>query len=148
MAKYRIPVEETFSWQRPVKNVAQATAPELPAKGDRYIMSAKWDEDGGAGKIAWHDGSGWKFDTPQHGWAVINETDASIYIYITDTWTKLDTGAGDMFKSTYDTDADGIVDAAEALNDGVNTVTAAQAKTAYDARGQWDGDLGCIIMNL
>ena len=34
-------------------------------------------------------------------------------------------GSGDMFKATYDTDNDGIVDAAESLNNGVDSVTTA-----------------------
>lgn len=41
---------------------------------------------------------------------------------------------GDMRKATYDTDGDGLVDNAETLYDGTNTVTAAQAKDAYDKR--------------
>jgi len=41
-------------------------------------------------------------------------------------------GAGDMPKATYDTDDDGVVDAAEALNDGTNTVTAAALRDHLD----------------
>jgi len=39
-------------------------------------------------------------------------------------------GSGDMEKATYDTDDDGIVDAAEALDDGTNTATAADVASA------------------
>jgi len=42
-------------------------------------------------------------------------------------------GTGDMAKATYDTDNDGIVDKAEAVDDGVNSKTAAQIKTHIDS---------------
>jgi len=44
------------------------------------------------------------------------------------------TGSGDMLKSTYDTDADGIVDKAEAVDDGAgNSKSAAQIKSHIDS---------------
>lgn len=43
-----------------------------------------------------------------------------------------ETGSGDMTKAVYDTDDDGLVDGAEQLDDGINTVTAAQARTHID----------------
>lgn len=49
-------------------------------------------------------------------------------------------GGGDMTKAVYDTGDDGRVDNAEQLNDGTNTVTAAQAKDAYDKRHDADTD--------
>ena len=39
---------------------------------------------------------------------------------------------GDMAKSTYDTDDNGIVDKAESVDDGTNTTSASQVKSAYD----------------
>ncbi|MGE5433023.1 MAG: hypothetical protein ACM3QX_18240 [Syntrophomonadaceae bacterium] len=41
-------------------------------------------------------------------------------------------GTGDMLKSTYDTDNDGRVESADAISDGSNTVTAAQAQAAVN----------------
>lgn len=41
-------------------------------------------------------------------------------------------GSGDMVKSIYDADNNGIVDTAESLSNGVNTVTTIQAKNAVD----------------
>lgn len=46
--------------------------------------------------------------------------------------TVLSGAGGDMFKSIYDTDSNGIVDKAEQLNDGTNTVTAEQARDHID----------------
>jgi len=49
------------------------------------------------------------------------------------TWYDFGTsvGSGDMLKATYDTDADGIVDKAESVDDGAgNSSTAAQVKSA------------------
>ena len=42
-------------------------------------------------------------------------------------------GGGDMLKATYDTDGDNIVDQAEELHDGTDTVTAAQARAHIDS---------------
>ena len=74
MAQYRISVEETASWQKPVESVL-STPPVAPAKGDRYIVgdtaTGAW-----AGKetnIAWYDGSTWKFDVPVEGWQAYNK---------------------------------------------------------------------------
>lgn len=41
-------------------------------------------------------------------------------------------GNGDMLKSVYDTDGDGIVDKCETVDDGTYQTTAGQVKTAYD----------------
>jgi len=51
------------------------------------------------------------------------------------TWNDIEagTGSGDMLKSTYDTDEDGIVDKAESIDDGVgNSATASEIKGAVD----------------
>lgn len=149
MAEYRIPVEETFSWQRPI--IDQLSDPPVsPSKGDRYVVTdtATGDWLGHEKDIAWYDGTTWKFDTPAEGWVVYDKSDDTIYIYDGTAWVAWTPGVGDMTKAVYDTDNDGIVDAAEGLNDGTNTVTAAQAKEAYDRRGTWDADLGCIVMTI
>jgi hypothetical protein len=152
MAQYRIPVEETFSWQRPVINMVEVTAPASPTKGDRYVIAGVGGDWSTAtiGDIAWYDGAAWKFDTPLQGWSVYNKADDEVYKFNGAAWAALVGGAGtgDMTKAVYDADDDGIVDEAESLNDGTNTVTAAQAKEAYDRRGAFDADLGCIIMEI
>lgn len=147
--QYRIPVEETFSWQRPVINMSTTVPPGSPVKGDRYVVAT-----GGTGdwagqdyNIAWFDGAIWKFDIPTQGWAVYNKANDATFYFNGTTWYAA--GNGNMLKSVYDTDNDGIVDAAEVVTDGgPNTTTAAQVKLAYDSRGVYDSGLGAIIMNL
>jgi len=181
MVQYRIPVEETFSWQRPVIDKDLEEAPVGPAKGDRYIVKVAgggWS--GGSAKdIAWYDGSDWQFDTPVEGWMTWVKDENEFYVFDGANWVKLDTTTGDMLKSVYDTDDDGIVDKAETVDDGQsgnsttaaevrdaadkahtqgtdqgldtggpNAITAAQAKEAYDRRGSYDSDLGCILMTI
>ena len=91
MAQYRIPIEETFSWQRPVKDKDLATPPVSPAKGDRYIVAASptgaWV--GYAKSIAWCSnatGPVWSFDIPAEGWqAWVNDEDVG-YVYNGSAW--------------------------------------------------------------
>jgi hypothetical protein len=70
MAQYRVPVEETFSWQRPIIDKDLSTPPTSPNKGDRYIVgeSATGDWAGQEKKITWYNGTIWKFDAPTEGW--------------------------------------------------------------------------------
>ena len=80
-----------------------------------------------------------------------NKDTESIYLYDGAAWGELPsgTGDGDMTKAVYDTDDNGIVDKAESLDDDEgNVVTAAEAKEAYDRRGSFDSDLGCILMTI
>ncbi len=135
MAQYRIPVEETFSWQRPVIS-AENDPPGSPVKGDRYLVgnSPTGDFVGHEGDVAWFDGADWKFDSPTDGWCTYRSDQKRFFVFDSTAWTLLETGLGDMLKSTYDTDDDGIVDKAETLDDGVgNVVTAAQALAAVNA---------------
>jgi hypothetical protein len=58
-------------------------------------------------------------------------------------------GGGDMQKSIYDTDADNIVDKAEAVDDGAgNATTAAQVKEAYTKRAAYDADYKCLTFTI
>ena len=50
-----------------------------------------------------------------------------------------DIGNGDMTKSVYDTNSDNRIDSAAQLNDGSNTVTAAQARSFIDSKGNANG---------
>lgn len=136
MAQYRVPVLESYEFQPPVINQL-ADPPVSPVKGDRYLViaTASGDWTGQEKKIAWYDGSAWKFDSPLEGMLTFDKTVNKFYFYNGTVWGELFTelGLGDMLKSVYDTDDDGRVDVAETLNDqSGNEVTAAQAKDAVD----------------
>ena len=148
--KYRVPVEETFSWQRPILAIANSGT---ATKGFRYIVGSVPAGDFAAltpNDIAWYDGTTWQHDTPSEGWYVYNKDDNKRYLFDGSAWVDdSGSGTGDMLKTTYDTDDDGIVDKAETVDDGAgNSTTAAEVKTAYDSRGQYDSDLGCIMFEL
>ncbi len=109
MAQYRIPVEETFSWQRPVIDKDLNTPPATPAKGDRYIVgpSPTGDWVTHAGHIAWCSnatGPVWSFDIPAEGWecAVLDENlnyrhSGSAWVIVPATHTQgTDTTLGTM----------------------------------------------------
>jgi hypothetical protein len=177
---YRVPVLEHFSFQPPIINQTLSAAPAA-VKGDRYIVGpavASGDPWFGQSKsIAWYDGAAWKFDVPSAGWRTFDLAIAKFYTYVAGSWILQ--GEGDMYKSVYDTNDNGIVDKAEAVDDGIsghhtsaatiatmainshvqntdqyldfggaNQVSAAQAKEAYDRRGDYDAQLQCIIFNL
>jgi hypothetical protein len=136
MSTYRIPVEETFSFQRPVLDKDLETAPGGPSKGQRYIVKVAgggWS--GGAAKdIAWYDGAAWQFDTPAAGWLTWVVDEAKFYVFRGGVWALLEEGNGDMLKSVYDIDDNGIVDKAETVDDGTsgNSSTAAEVRDAVD----------------
>lgn len=138
MAKYRVPVLENYVYQPTVKDKDLTSPPGSPVKGDRYIVGGSADGDwaGKDGNIAWFDGSVWKFDAPMKGMLTYIEDESVFYVYGT-AWTLLfeELGLGDMLKSVYDTDADGIVDKAETIDDGAgNSATAADVKDAVDKK--------------
>lgn len=148
MTQYRVPVLEEFEWQQRVLSIL-STPPGSPTKGDRHIVgaTATGDWTGHENDITWYDGSTWQFDAPTEGWATWNLGDSTLYRFDGSDWVVA--GEGDMLKSVYDTDDDGIVDAAEILDDGAgNTLTAAQGKEAYDKRGNYDTDLQAILFEL
>lgn len=136
MAQYRIPVEETFSWQRPVISL-QNDPPGSPVKADRYIVddtpTGAWS--GHADAIAWFDGTTWQFDNPVEGWCAYRNDLGRFYKFDGAIWEDLiEVTAGYMLKYVYDSDDDGIVDAAETVDDGAGNVsTAAQVKSAVDS---------------
>src|SRR3989344_2426329 len=136
MAQYRINIEETNAWQKPVKEIL-STPPVTPAKGDRYLVgptaTGAWEahED----DITWYDGAAWQFDTPVEGWHVYDQDTNDLLKFDGSAWVDA-AGSGDMTKAVYDTDNDGIVDKAESVDDGAgNATTAAQVKEAYDRSG-------------
>jgi hypothetical protein len=98
--------------------------PGSPAEGALYIIAT-----GGTGAWSGQDGklaiyfSGWYFIAPKEGFQAWVADEDIVVIYDGSAWvTQL--GTGDMVASTYDSDSDGIVDAAEALDDGTHSVSA------------------------
>ena len=95
MTQYRIPVEETFSWQRPVEDKDLATPPATPAKGDRYIVAATATGDWATHEkdIAWCSnatGPVWSFDTPVAGWQTYAIDENRFYKFNGTSWAVLD----------------------------------------------------------
>jgi hypothetical protein len=136
MAKYRVPVLEKYEFQAAVLDKSLATPPVSPVKGDRYIVAASGTGDwsGKDKNIAWYDGVAWQFDVPLEGTLVWVKDEDKFYFYNgSSVWEDLTSamGLGDMSKSTYDTDNDGIVDKAETVDDGEgNSSSAADIKDA------------------
>jgi hypothetical protein len=151
MTQYRVNVEETNPWQKPVL-AGISTPPVSPTKGDRYIVvdEATGDFTGKENQIAWYDGTVWKFDVPSEGWYVYALDPGQRMVFDGTNWEPdVAEGEGDMTKAVYDTDDNGIVDKAESVDDGEgNTTTAAQVKESYDRRAQWDADLGALIIEI
>jgi hypothetical protein len=139
MVKYRVPVLEQYEFQPLVLDKDLATPPISPTKGNRYIVAAS-ATDAWSGKeknIAWYDGVEWKFDVPKKGMLTFIDDENKFYFYNNSTWTLLfeELGLGDMLKSVYDADNDGIVDKAESVDDGEgNSSSAAELKDAVEKK--------------
>jgi len=119
MTNYRVPIESTFSWQRPVAD--RATAPAGgESKGHRYLViaTATGVFTGHEGDIAWYDGSNWQFDSPSAGFMVYVVDEEEVYLYTT-SWATF----ASMSASVYDSDADGKIDPA-AGGTGINSSAA------------------------
>ena len=127
----RVPVLDKFEWQKSVKDKDLSTPPTSPSVGDRYIIasSATGDWSGHDDEIAQWNGNSWDFTEPFKGMFIFVEDENALYCYIT-SWEEFTSGSGDMLKSTYDTDDDGIVDKAESVDDGTNSATAADISSA------------------
>ena len=133
--KYRVPVLEQYQYQPLVKDKDLSTPPVSPVKGDRYIVGASSTGDwlGKEKNIAWFDGLVWKFDAPMKGMLTCVDDETVYYMYNGSTWNLFieELGLGDMLKSIYDIDNNGIVDKAETVDDGVgNSSTASDIKDA------------------
>lgn len=120
--QYRVPVLEKFSFQPPVKDKDLGTPPGSPVKGDRYIVAASgtgaWV--GQDKNIAWYDGTVWKFDVPAEGWLVHVDDEDKFYRFSGLNWVLMP--QGDMTKSQYDNDDNGVVDAAGDFDAQLNTI--------------------------
>ncbi|MFH0805952.1 MAG: DUF2793 domain-containing protein [Patescibacteria group bacterium] len=133
--KYRVPVLEQYVFQPPVLDKDLSTPPVSPVKGDRYIVGDSATDDwlGKEKNIAWYDGSAWKFDAPIKGMLTCANDETVYYMYNGSVWNLFieELGLGDMLKSVYDADANGIVDKAETIDDGTgNSATAIDVKDA------------------
>jgi hypothetical protein len=139
MAKYRIPVLENYEFQPAIKDRDLITPPESPAKGDRFIVKSEATGDwlGKENNIAWFDGLVWQFDIPKEGTLTYIADEHIFYKYNGSEWKLLfeELGLGDMLKSVYDNDEDGIVDKAESLDDGAGNISSAvDVKDAVDKK--------------
>lgn len=93
---YRVPVLETYSWQKQVGGMLEAppTSP-APTKGDRYIVSDTTSLSGAfighADDIAWFDGAAWQFDTPSDGWITLDTSaiQPKMLIYFESGWQEM-----------------------------------------------------------
>jgi len=139
MVKVRVPYLENFEFQPAVLDKDLSTPESGVVKGDRYIVgsSASGDWATKEKNIAWYDGVEWKFDAPKKGTLVFVSDENIFYFYNDSNWVLLveELGLGDMLKTVYDTDENGIVDKAESIDDGAgNTATASDIKDAVDKK--------------
>jgi len=140
----RVPTLESFSFQPPIIDRDLTTPPGGEAEGDRYIVgaSATGEWSGHDNDIAEYDGAGWMFMAPEEGWFVhINDED-NFYKFTGTIWEEFvaDNG-GDMYKSVYDTGGeDGIVDKAEAIDDGTYQATAQDIADAVTKKHETNKD--------
>jgi len=121
---------------KPVLDKDLTAPPSTPNTGDRYIVAsgATGDWSGHDNEIAEWDGSAWQFTVPVEGMQVYVKDEDEQYFYNGSAWFKpYSEATGDMEKSVYDTDDDGIVDKAEQLDDGAgNTATPSEIRQAID----------------
>ena len=149
MADYRLVIEEFAPFQRQVLDKDLNDPPGTPAEGDRYIVggtpTGAWATH--AADIAWYTGSAWAFDNAEEGWFVYVADENKFYLYDGAAWGAFEAG-GDMLKSVYDTDVDGIVDKAEALDDGTHSASAedVEAAVAWDLR--YVAARKCVMVTL
>lgn len=71
---FRVPVLETFLWQKEVYGIISDESLLTPVKGDRYIVDSNATGPMFSlhhNQIAWYDGKQWFFDKPNIGWITI-----------------------------------------------------------------------------
>lgn len=147
MAERRVPTTtkvqgmiDAIKWMTPVLDKGLTTPPESGlATGDRYLVisgDSATDWSGHDNEIAEYNGVTWDFTSPLEGMVVLVRDEIDIYAYNGSNWVKpYGEGTGDMLKSVYDTDEDGIVDKAETIDDGAgNSATAVDVKDAVDKK--------------
>lgn len=118
----RLPELGSFEHQQNVKDKDLATPPVSPAEGDRYIVATggtgAWA--GQDGKIAYYFSAAWVFDTPGEGWRLWIEDENLFYYHSGTAWVA--EPVGDMTKAVYDTNDDGVVDAAGVYNASLKAI--------------------------
>jgi len=154
---YRIPVEQTFAWQQPIKK-QQSAPPASPAKGDRYIVAPT-----GSGDWATHDNAialctvggatpTWEFNTPSAGWECYDVFQSIIVRFSGSAWASDDI-SGKADKVT----GGGTSGNFAGLDGNGNLTNTAIAQstynnsnwdTAYSSIGTYDTDYKAIVMNL
>jgi len=139
MAQYRIMVEETSAWQKPVLSVANSGT---ETKGNRYIVgdtptgnfSTFTEHD-----IAWYDGTAWHNDTPAEGWKVYDIDTTSDLSFDGTEWVTISTpdisNKMDKVPTATEDNLASFNSTGEVKDSGVSTPV-------------WDGDLGAILMNF
>jgi len=97
-------------WREPVDSLDELNNIDLPLDGEcRYVRSEN--------KVYQY----WKEDNKWHNLG----------------YPTSGSGSGDMLKSVYDTNNDGIVDKAESIDDGNYSATAQEIKNAVEQRYLW-----------
>lgn len=149
MSLRRVPEIGVFEFQPNVKDKDLTAPPVSPVDGDRYIVAAPatgaWA--GQEKKIAYYYSAVWNFDNPIEGWQTWIEDEDKRYYYTGTAWVAFPDG--DMKKSIYDSDSDGIVDKAENVDDGAgNVTTAANVKIAFDRRASYNVSLKAVTFEL
>lgn len=139
MAQYRIMVEETTAWQKPVLSVANSGT---ATKGNRYIVGDTPTGNFGTfaeHDIAWYDGSAWHNDTPTEGWKVYDIATTSDLSFDGTEWVTIATpdvsSKMDKVPTATEDNLASFNATGEVKDSGVSTPV-------------WDGDLGAILMNF
>lgn len=84
----RVPVLETYEWQKAVLDKSLSVPPSEPARGDRYIVAANpsgaWHNK--PKRIAEYNGTEWEFINPKEGMLVLVNSESILYQYINNKW--------------------------------------------------------------
>lgn len=85
---YRVPILESFSFQKQALDFKETLPETTASRGHRYIFVPS-DENENKNKIAWCDGKVWKYDTPEKGWLIyIGGENAGLYLFNGTAWNK------------------------------------------------------------
>jgi len=149
MALRRVGELGVYEYQQNVKDKDLSAPPISPVDGDRYIVGATptgaWT--GKTNNIAWYFNAVWNFDVPTEGWQTWIEDENLFYFHNGTAWVAR--SDGDMKKSVYDIDNDGIVDKAENVDDGAgNATSAANVKIAFDRKASFVASLKAVTFEL
>lgn len=87
--QYLVPYLNKFEWQKAVKNFLAEPPP--PIKGDRYIIATEPTGEwiGYENYIVYYDGNSWIYVTPERGYLVWVDNEATYYYFGGINWVKL-----------------------------------------------------------